>query len=110
VPRCAIRPPFQLNPIRGRQLSLLPKKYDRADCPRLRRCVQIVLLMCSPDCMPMELSWNDWRDNLSRDHDRSALHELTGDSDCYMRRRKRNTQALLRTLGSPFVGRQRCKT
>jgi hypothetical protein len=58
----------------------------------------------SPECMPMELFWNDWRDNVTHNHDRTALHELTGDSDRYLRRRKRNPQAVLRTLGSPFAG------
>jgi transposase len=40
-----MRPPLQFKPIRGRQLSQLRQMYDRADCPRLRRRVQIVLLM-----------------------------------------------------------------
>jgi transposase len=39
-----MRPPLQLKPIRGRQLRRLRQMYDRADCPRLRRRVQIVLL------------------------------------------------------------------
>jgi transposase len=39
-----MRSPLPLKPIRGRQLSRLRQMYDRADCPRLRRRVQIVLL------------------------------------------------------------------
>ncbi len=39
-----MRPSLQLKPIRGRQLSRLRQMYDQADCPRLRRRVQIVLL------------------------------------------------------------------
>jgi transposase len=39
-----MRPPLQLKPIRGRQLRRLRQMYDRAECPRLRRRVQIVLL------------------------------------------------------------------
>jgi len=39
-----MRPPLQLKPIRGRQLSRLRQLYDGADCPRLRCRVQIVLL------------------------------------------------------------------
>lgn len=39
-----MRLPLPLKPIRGRQLSRLRQMYDRADCPRLRRRVQIVLL------------------------------------------------------------------
>jgi hypothetical protein len=40
-----MRQSMQLKPIRGRQLSRLRQMYDRADCPRLRRRVQFVLLM-----------------------------------------------------------------
>jgi transposase len=40
-----MRPPFQLKLIRGRQLRRLRQMYDWADCPRLRRRVQIVVLM-----------------------------------------------------------------
>ncbi len=39
-----MRQSLQLKPIRGRQLNRLRKMYDQADCPRLRRRVQIVLL------------------------------------------------------------------
>lgn len=64
----------------------------------------------SPECMPMELFWNDWRDNVTHNHDRTVLKELTGDSDRYLRRRKRNPKTVLRTLGSPFAARQRFKS
>jgi len=47
-----MRPPLQLNPIRGRQLSRLRQMYDRADCPRLRRRVQIVLLAHAGYALP----------------------------------------------------------
>lgn len=43
-PRCARRQPLQLKPIRGRQLNRLREMYDQAECPRLRRRVQMVLL------------------------------------------------------------------
>ncbi len=39
-----MRQPWQLKPSRGRQLNRLQEMYDRADCPRLRRRVQMVLL------------------------------------------------------------------
>jgi transposase len=39
-----MRQPLQLKPIRGRQLNRLQTIYDQADCPRLRRRAQIVLL------------------------------------------------------------------
>jgi len=39
-----MRQPLQLKPVRGRQLNRLREMYDQADCPRLRRRVQMVLL------------------------------------------------------------------
>ena len=39
-----MRQPLQLKPIRGRQLSRLRALYDQAECPRLRRRAQMVLL------------------------------------------------------------------
>ena len=39
-----MRQPLQLKPIRGQQFKRLHKMYDQADCPRLRRRVQMVLL------------------------------------------------------------------
>ncbi len=64
----------------------------------------------SPECMPMEKLWNDWRDNVTHNHDRDALSPLLADSDRYFRRRKRDPQSVLRTIGSPFARRQKCKT
>ena len=39
-----MRPSLKLKPVRGRQLSRLHEMYDQAQCPRLRRRAQIVLL------------------------------------------------------------------
>jgi transposase len=39
-----MRQSWQPKPIRGRQLNRLRERCDQADCPRLRRRVQIVLL------------------------------------------------------------------
>ena len=39
-----MRPPLKLKPVRGRQLNRLREMYDKAECPRLRRRVQTVLL------------------------------------------------------------------
>lgn len=63
----------------------------------------------SPECMPMEKLWNDWRDKVTHNHDRETLNQLLADSDRYFQRRKRNPQAVLRTIGSPFARRQKCK-
>ena len=64
----------------------------------------------SPECMPMEKLWNDWRDKVTHNHDREALAQLLADSDRYFRRRKRDPQGVLRTIGSPFARRQKFKT
>ena len=64
----------------------------------------------SPDCMPMERLWNDWRNQVTHNHDRDTLHQLLDDSDRYFQRCKRHPQAVLCTIGSPFVRRQKCKT
>jgi len=80
-------------------------------CERYGQRLKLVYIpKYSPECMPMELFWNDWRDNVTHNHDRTVLQELTADSDRYLRRRKHNPQAVLRTLGSPFAAPQRCKT
>jgi hypothetical protein len=50
----------------------------------------------------MEQLWNDWRDHVTHNHDRSHIEDLEGDSDRYFQRRSRNKQAVLHTLGSPF--------
>jgi len=39
-----MRMPLRLKPMRGRQWSRLREMYDQAQCPRLRRRVQMVLL------------------------------------------------------------------
>ena len=56
----------------------------------------------SPDCMPMELLWNDWRDNVTHNHNRSDIKELEGDSNRYFRRRNADKVGVLRTINSPF--------
>ncbi len=60
----------------------------------------------SPDCNPMEQLWNDWRDNVTHNHDRSQIGELEGDSDCYFERRARDPNSVLHTLSSPFERRR----
>lgn len=39
-----MRPPLELKPVRGRQLNRLRAMYDQAECPRLRRRAQTILL------------------------------------------------------------------
>jgi hypothetical protein len=55
--------------------------------------------------MPMELLWNDWRDQVTHYHDRLKIAESEGDSDRYFARRARQPKAVLKTIGSPFVNR-----
>ena len=56
----------------------------------------------SPDCMPMEMLWNDWRDNVTHNHDRSKIADLEADSDRYFKRRKKHRASVLKTINSPF--------
>lgn len=80
-------------------------------CERVGHRLKLVFIpKYSPECMPMELFWNDWRDHVTHNHDRLTLGQLVGDSDRYMRRQKHNPQALLRTIGSQFAERKRLKT
>ena len=64
----------------------------------------------SPECMPMELLWNDWREHVTHNHDRLRIGELESDSDRYFAKQAHNPKAVLKTIGSPFVNRgQKCK-
>ena len=60
----------------------------------------------SPECNPMELLWNDWRDNVTHNHDRSQISKLECDSDRYFDRRAGDPKSVLRTIGSPFEHRR----
>jgi transposase len=57
----------------------------------------------SPEDMPLEKFWNDWRDNVTHNHDRDHLHELKADSRRYFARRARDPDGVLRIIGSPFA-------
>ena len=59
----------------------------------------------SPECDPMELLWNDWRDQVTHNHDRSRIGELERDSDRYFVDCARNPKDVLHTIGSPFEHR-----
>jgi hypothetical protein len=59
----------------------------------------------SPECMPMELIWNDWRDHVTHNHDREHIEQLESDSDGYFAQCRRHPDKVLRTLGSPFASR-----
>jgi hypothetical protein len=87
----------------SKQVAALLRRYGR----RLK--LRYVPSYC-PECMPMELLWNDWRDQVTHNHDRLKISELEQDSDRYFARRARNPKAVLKTIGSPFVNRgQKCK-
>ncbi len=60
----------------------------------------------SPDCMPMEDLWNDWRKQVTHNHDRRHIEELEGDSDNYFEERAQDPAGVLRTIGSPFAKRR----
>jgi transposase len=95
--------PASLKPDQSRLVKQLCERYGR-------RLQLVYIPKYSPEYMPMELLWNDWRDNVTHNHDRTQLSELTADSDCYLRRRKRNPEGVLLTLGSPFAAHQKIKT
>lgn len=60
----------------------------------------------SPECNPMEQLWNDWRDNVTHNHDRSKISELEGDSDGYFESCVADPNGVLHTLSSPFQRRR----
>jgi transposase len=64
------------------------------------------LPLYSPDCMPMEQLWNDWRKHVTHNHDRRRIEELEGDSDRYFEDRARDPSGVLRTISSPFANRR----
>ena len=83
----------------------------KAVCAKYGDRLKLVYLPAySPECMPMEQLWNDWRDNVTHNHDRSQIDKLAADSDGYFARSQRDPQRVLRTLGSPFAQRQRHRT
>jgi transposase len=86
-------------PERSRLVRALGQTYGR-------RLKLIYTPSYSPECMPMELFWNDWRDNVTHNHDRDQLRKLTADSDRYFDRCRHNPQRVLRTIGSPFAAQQ----
>jgi len=57
----------------------------------------------SPECMPMEMLWNDWRDQVTHNHDRLKINDLEKDSDHYFARCARHPNTVLRRIGSPFA-------
>ena len=82
----------------SKQVAELLKKYGR-------RLKLRYVPSYSPEYMPMELLWNDWRDQVTHNHDRLRIEELERDSDRYFARRVRNPKAILKTIGSPFLNR-----
>ena len=65
------------------------------------------LVCCIP---PQPLALIDWSDNVTHNHDRSQICNLAADSDGYFAHCKRDSQRVLRRLGSPSAHRQRHKT
>ena len=80
----------------SRLVAKLLQKYDKR--LRLR-----YLPSYSPECMPMEIFWNDWRDQVTHNHDRLKIKDLEKDSDHYFARCARHPDDVLRRIGSPFA-------
>jgi transposase len=59
-----------------------------------------------PDGMPMEQLWNDWRKQVTHNHDRLHIEELEGDSDHYFEKRAQDPAGVLRTISSPYAKRR----
>lgn len=57
----------------------------------------------SPDCMPMEWFWNDWRDHVTHNHERQDIAEREADSDNYFADCTCHPEKVLQTIGSPFA-------
>lgn len=90
-------------PTQSKRVAALCARYGR-------RLTLRYLPAYAPECMPMERFWNDWRDNVTHNHDRDDIHALEADSDRYFARCKRHPQRVLRTISSPFARHcQRCK-
>ncbi|RPI65689.1 MAG: hypothetical protein EHM38_11320 [Geobacteraceae bacterium] len=51
----------------------------------------------------MEIFWNDWRDQVTHNHDRLKIKDLEKDSDCFFARRARHPDDVLHRIGSPFA-------
>jgi len=52
----------------------------------------------SPEEMPLEEIWNDWRDHVTHNHERDQLGDLKGDSRRYFSRKARDPAGVLRTM------------
>ncbi len=87
-------------PETSKRVAALLKRYGR-------RLTLRYFPSYAPECNPMELLWNDWRDNVTHNHDRSQISKLEYDSDRYFECRARDPNGVLRTLGSPFERRSK---
>jgi hypothetical protein len=54
----------------------------------------------------MEQLGNDWRDNVTHNHDRLRIENLEGDSAPYFEERAQDPEGVLRTIRSPFAKRR----
>ena len=59
-----------------------------------------------PDGMPMEQLWDDWRQQVTHNHDRLRIEELEDDSDHYFEDRAQDPAGVLRKISSPFAKRR----
>jgi hypothetical protein len=83
----------------SRLVAALLKQYGR-------RLTLRYIPKYAPDCLPMELFWNDWRDHVTHNHGRERMLDLESDSDGYYEACRRHPEKVLRTLGSPFAHRR----
>ena len=67
------------------------------------RVVLVFLPTYSPDLQPGERLWRQWRPNVTHNHVRDNMTDLTGDSDAWLNRMAANPQSVLQALGTTVI-------
>ncbi len=90
-----MRPPLRVTGLRRRQRAPLHRLFTHDPLPGHAPALAV---------------WEAWRDQVTHNHDRTEIKRLECDSDNYFARCARSPQKVLRTIGSPFAGRQYRRT
>lgn len=67
------------------------------------RVVLVFLPKYSPDLQPGERLWRQWRPNVTHNHIRDNMNDLTGDSDGWLSRMAADPEAVLRAVGNTII-------
>lgn len=57
----------------------------------------------SPEVQPTERLWRQWRPNVTHNHTRGSMEELTGDSDGWLEEMAADPTAVLAAIGQPIT-------